>query len=300
MPSNCVAITAGKGGVLKTSAATHFAGLAAAAGWRVLLVDSDPQGNAMFDLGYRSDGGHALAAALLDGVELKPITEVRPNLDVAAGGPALDVASTNINSDVETWYRLEDTLAPIAHQYDLIVVDSPARELWIRRMILTAAQYVVIPSGIDRASRVGLPDAANTIREVRANSNPDLDVLGVFTGPISASNTRIRQRARERLGELIGDPTLVCDTVIRHAPLVAEQCRERGILTNEYASYASQRRLPPSRFTDAPVPEIDRDPLAISRYASQVAHDWQSLTDELLARYVTARLADGPVFEGLG
>ncbi len=100
MLGNAVAITAGKGGVLKTSLACHLAGLAADGGWRALLVDADPQGNAMFDLGYPSDGGAALAAALLGDGGLVILDDVRPDLDVICGGPALDTVATGLGDDV--------------------------------------------------------------------------------------------------------------------------------------------------------------------------------------------------------
>lgn len=283
MLENVVAVTAGKGGVLKTSLACHLSGIAAASGWRVLLVDADPQGNAMFDLGYHSDGGDGLATALVDRTPLRPLEDVRPNLDVVCGGPRLDDAARQFSDVTEDWYALQDTLASSTERYDLVVIDSPARELWIRHMILTAARFLIIPSGIDRASRVGLPDAAATVNEVRAATNPELDVLAVTAGPIAITSTRIRQRARQRLGDLIGDHGLVCDTIIRHAPLVAEQCRELGLLTHEYARLSTSAS---NRHNNTTAPVLD--PATISGSARGVAADWSNLTSEILTRYRTA------------
>lgn len=273
---NCVAVASGKGGVLKTTIATHLAGLAAAAGWRVLLVDADPQGNAAFDLGYLSDGGAALTGALERSNRLTPIAHVRPGLDVIAGGPSLDRVAGGRLTDLAA---LDDALRPLADRYDLIVIDAPARELTLRRMILTASRYVIVPSGIDRASRLGLPDAAATINEVRAATNPELDVIAVVGGPLPVSGSRMRERVVHRLGELIGDHDLVCRTVVRHAPLVAEQCRERGILTHEYASDA----LLPATSTAVPA-----DRSLLSTAATALATDWMALCDDLLGRFVAA------------
>jgi len=269
MIEQCLALSAGKGGVLKTTAATHVAGIAAAAGARVLLVDADPQGNAMFDLGYRSDGGAGLADALRRREGLRPLRGVRPGLDVVPGGPELDDLQA-VCGRPDDWTRLDDALVEVADRYDLIVLDPPAREFWLRRMILTAASSLVVPSGVDRASRVGLADAARSINEVRDRTNPLLEVVAVFTGPLSAASTAMRARARARLGELIGDPDLVCQSVVRYAPLVAELGREHGLLATELAELSSIK---------AP----SSTPL--------LAADWLALTDEILQRFDESRRA---------
>lgn len=275
MHQNCLAVTSGKGGVLKTSVAVHLSGLAAAAGWRVLLVDSDPQGNAAFDLGYTSDGGTAFANSLHRRHPIQPLIDVRPGLDVVPGGPALDEIAQRYGGQIGDWYRLDHALDSIAAHYDLIVIDSPARELSLRRMILTAARYVVIPCGVDRASRVGLPDAAATINVVRDATNPELDVLAVLVGQLTSTASAIRERARRRLGDLIDDHELVCDTVIRYAPLVAEHCRELGLLTHEYAAGSPHELSGESWYR-------------VSAAAGGVADDWAQLTTELLQRFVSA------------
>src|ERR1700712_5236535 len=80
-----IAVINGKGGVQKTTVAANVGGLLAASGYRVLLVDMDPQGNLAEDLGYTGgeidDAGQALAASLTFGGPLVPATEVRQNLD---------------------------------------------------------------------------------------------------------------------------------------------------------------------------------------------------------------------------
>ena len=281
MIPHCIAVVAGKGGVLKTTAAAHLAGLAAAAGWSVLLVDGDPQGSAAFDLGYEADHGMRLRDAILDREPLVPIATSRQGLQVIPGGPQLDEVCVTVGNNQMSTRWLDEALAPIANQFDLIVIDSPPREMALRRMILTTAHYLVIPSGVDRASREGLPDAARTVNEIRMSQNPDLDVLGVFAGPVGLSSTKIRDRVILRLGEVIGDPDLVFDTVVRYAPLVAEECRERGILTHEYAEAAANA---------APWYEaIKTGDESYSSAAAGVAGDWHRLTNEILSRFVAAQ-----------
>lgn len=259
MIANCIAVAAGKGGVLKTTIATHLAGITAANGSRVLLVDADPQGNVMFDLGVDSDAGQNLADALTGRDALRPALDVRPRLDVVCGGPVMDGLCRSFDR-TRTWGVLDAALGPMS-RYDLIVIDTPARELWVRRLVLTAARSMVVPSSADRASRVGLVDVARTVTEIRESTNPALDVLGVVVAPLAVRSTRIRERARARLGQLIDDPDLVCHSIPRHAPLAAEMCRDRGVLATELAAHP-----------DAP------------RSTQGLAADWLSLATEITER----------------
>ena len=96
----CIAVINGKGGVLKTTLVANLGGMLAASGYRVLIVDLDPQGNLAEDLGYtedeRNDEGQALAAALMFGTQPQLLEGARENLDVLMGGPELDSASAGL------------------------------------------------------------------------------------------------------------------------------------------------------------------------------------------------------------
>src|SRR5690606_31484991 len=85
---NTVAVVNSKGGVGKTSIVANVAATAALGGWRTLAIDLDPQGNLARDLGYRdrSDDGCGLLEAVMTASPVRPLTGVRPGLDVVAGG----------------------------------------------------------------------------------------------------------------------------------------------------------------------------------------------------------------------
>ena len=284
MLENCIAISAGIGGVGKTTLASHLAANAAARGMRVLLVDCDPQGNTVFDLGYITDHGTNLERALNNGSPLAPIVNVRTNLDVIPGGHHLDGAIRRLTLSDDK-HALQRSLNPLAAFYQLVVVDSPARELVLRNNILTAARFVIIPSANDTASEHGLNDLAATINQIRDTTNPQLDVLAVVASPIARASTQVRRRATDRLGNLIGDPGLVCATIVGHASAVAEHCRHHRILTHEYASLTNGHPLSGGGPT-LDLGEVDlRD---ASTSAARIAQDWRTLTTELLDRYTTA------------
>lgn len=294
---NSIAVVNGKGGVLKTTTVSHVAAIAAEAGWKVLVVDADSQANLSRDLGYVPDGGVGLAAALLGTAPLEPLTsEGRPNLDYIAGGDALTAAASELQHRLSTgnvgaFRAFEAALAPIATNYNLVLIDSGPGDVVLRKMILAAAHYVVVPSKTDTTSIPdGLANLFRTIGEVRTDANPELEVLGVTLGPVRPSETRRLAQARARAIEVLGgDETLVFGTSIRDNGKIADDCRNLGIVATEYERRAEQEaatKTPWYKRTKA-----DRDAakseLAFSAPASAagLAQDWQNLADEILGRY---------------
>lgn len=181
-------IANGKGGVGKSTTATNVAGLAATAGWRVLLVDFDPQGNAGHILGYRwkgqSDGGQHLVDTLMSGAALTPLlTGVRDNLDVVPGGEALDTLEDLLAGRVKRGHAIHqlfaEALAPIAVEYDLIVIDTPPTRPLLLRLALGATRWIIVPTRPGRTSIEGLRALANEVLAVRS-TNPDIELLGAL------------------------------------------------------------------------------------------------------------------------
>lgn len=284
MIPNSILVLNGKGGVLKTSISANLAGLAALSGWRVLAVDLDPQGNLGRDLGYTAaaDDGTELAESARSGRRPQPMTGVRPNLDVLAGGPALDdlVADLQlalVRGDLRAADRLGEVLAAVGESYDLIVIDSPPGDALLHSVVIRAAHYILIPTRPDAASIDGLGRvAAGVVRENAAN--PALEVLGVALGPLPVNALALARRAREELGAMLGDSIRIFDTVIRDAPKAAVDCRERGVLAHEYEEAALQAPRWWERRRGAAGDSF-------SQAAAGLATDYQALVKEVLAAF---------------
>ena len=191
MIKNAIMVMNGKGGVLKTTLTAQIAGLAAASGWRVLAVDLDQQANLSRDLGYtqRSDGGAGLFAAVQGERPLLPVTDVRPNLDVVAGGPELVKLYRYLDLErsaqpLAGFDHLERALRQVAGPYQLIVIDSPPGGEVIHLEAMAACRGVVIPTQPDQGSIDGLATVFRRLAEVRQGPNPALEVLGVALGPV--------------------------------------------------------------------------------------------------------------------
>lgn len=263
----CLAVVNGKGGVYKTSIVANVGGLAAAAGWQVLLVDLDPQGNLSEDLGLHesTDEGRGLTAAVVGGVPLTPAPTGRPGLDIVFGGDSTaDLAGalrSRQASDPHTWaFAVANALQPIAGNYDLILIDCPPGDMLLQVAGLTAARHVVIPTRSDASSRKGLRKVAKHFVSVRAH-NPMLNLLGVVRTGTSAGANAIKAEVKANLERDLGGVAPVTNTSVRYAEKAAVEARNRGQLPHELqpelaaqASYWVRRReghenervLPPS------------------------------------------------------
>lgn len=291
---NTIVFVNGKGGVLKTTGAAHLAGYAATSGWDVLVIDADGQANQSRDLGYVPDGGTALAAALTGNAPLNPLRHPKwENLSYVAGGPAVDGALDRLKVDLSggrlaPLRAFERALEPVAADYHLIVIDSPPRELLLRKLLFVAARFLVVPCQVDEGSIDGIADVFETAAEVRDvdRLNPDLEVLGAYLGPVQTGATKTERLTRERINMLVNQQDFVFASTIRSAQSIAVFCRQQGILSNEYerlAADAKQNR----RWWRMSKEERQqaRGQHTWSDAAPGLAADWQELVDEIMARF---------------
>jgi cellulose biosynthesis protein BcsQ len=295
-------VSNGKGGVLKTSLAANVAGLAAVSGWRVLVVDLDPQGNLATDLGVldQSDGGAGLLDAVANFASLTPLKNVRPGLDVVPGGPRTAELTGHLSraalsgTVVHGW--LERALAPVAGEYNLIVLDCPPGEALIHSLAMTTARYVVIPTQPDLASIHGLGAVFTRLLDVRGSTNPAIEILGVVVGPVGTTSTAIVRDTRAKLTEILGQDIPVFDPTIRLAQAAAVHCRAMGLLAHEYET-AADNATPWYKRRAAK----ERGP-SFSSAAAGLAEDYQRLTEAILTAYTTrqALAASGAAAVGVG
>jgi len=281
-----VVVANGKGGVGKTTTACNVAGLAAAAGWRVLLVDLDPQGNDGHVLGYRwrgaSDGGRHLVAALSEGVPLTPqLPAVRANLDVIPGGEALDtledVLTGRVRRGRDIHRVLADALAPIAAGYDLVVVDTPPTRPVLLRLALGAARWIIVPTRPGRTSIEGLRALAGEITLARS-TNPDLELLGALLYDVETTATTIRRNALEDIASVLGGAAPVFTTIVRHALAPACLSEETGQLVHEIAEQVDSAEPYWKALQEG------RKPSRVLGSAPALAEDFALLTQEILTR----------------
>lgn len=288
--SRTVAVANGKGGAFKTSVSSGLAGLAAAAGMRVLLVDLDQQGNLTEDLGLgeSTDHGMSLFAGLTGPQVLTPQPTGREHLDIVYGGHTLkELAGLPWTTDnADDWpYRLADALAPLDQDYDLIILDCPPSTGAVLTMACVAARYVLIPTRSDTSSLRGLRAIADHFLDARPR-NPNLTLLGVVLAGIGRASTRIRRETRQAVDLDLGGSAPVFQSVIRYAESPANQVRSRGRLPHELESDLQDQE------TSRPWWKSLRerlsggggaDTLRLPPTASGLAEDYATLTQEVFA-----------------
>jgi len=244
----------GKGGVGKTTTSTNFAGLCAAAGWSTLFIEFDPQGDAGDDLGYKRHADNDQGAHMLEVLDehkpLQPVLrQVRPNLDVVPmGREALknieDVLAGKERRNTEYRLMLAEALAPLAREYDLIVIDTPPTRPAVLQLVLGATRWLIVPTKSDRSSIGNLSELAAELSEVRG-VNPHVEVLGVVPFDFDKQATRIQRDAVEDIQNVLdGAATLFTDDAgevitIRHS-VAAVDARAAGKLVHELAEVADE------------------------------------------------------------
>lgn len=269
-----------KGGVGKTTLASNLAGQLAAAGKRVLLIDLNRQANCAEDLGYRGregvdDQGAGLLMALLTGQPLRPVRDIRPNLDVVPGGRRLADLSPMLTSRFQSEGRraflaLAVSLIPIAEEYDAIIIDSPPENVTLEDLTLATARYAIMPTKSDKAGLIGMELTAERFTAAQ-EVNPWLQLLGVVLFATLSSGTYIQAKMRRDVEKAFGaDPML--DAVIRYAERLAVEARDRGLLAHELAA-ANIRGVS-------------------TETAQGVAADFHRLTDEVLTLLAAAEADD--------
>lgn len=283
-----IAIANGKGGVGKTSTTANVGGLAAANGWRVLLIDLDPQGNLCRDLGYDKSDGSGLLHALIAGQVPPVLTDVRPNLDVVAGGPMVgDIAGLMFSrmsrnrGGVETLGDLLfKSLAPIASNYDLILVDTPPGEQMIIDGILECVQAVVIPARPDEASLDGLELVAQRFAGARSR-NPDLMLAGVVLFGVGSRSSKLEALVRNSVSEIIGAAAPIFATRIRYLETAGFDLRRHGILAHELEGRAQNAKIDRIAALRAGTAVSDK---FLARNIAGLADDYEALTTEIITR----------------
>jgi chromosome partitioning protein len=281
----------GKGGVLKTTLTANVGALLALSGWRVLLIDMDPQGNLGLDLGYRhseiDDDGAGLAQSLMFGSKLAPLKNVRPNLDVVPGGAFLDQAAAGLVSlgskdPSKAKLGLARSLASIASEYDIVFIDCPPGNEPLQVAALGAAAFVVVPTKTDKAGREGLIGVAKRLDTV-LDVNPNLDLLGVIITATTSTATNVHRTAKEAIVEAFGTDGVLFNGMVRYAEATAQAARDRGVLVHELEE---QVKASPKWY------EVLKGTAEAGqnqpRSAANVAEDLYQIAHELVARLEAA------------
>jgi chromosome partitioning protein len=187
-----LAVVNQKGGVGKTTTSVNLAAALAQAGRRVLLVDLDPQGNATMGSGIdKRTVGRTVYHVLLGLSELSAarVRLERGGFDLLPANRDLAGAEIELVALDGRETRLKRALESVAHEYDFALIDCPPSLSLLTVNALTAAQRVLIPMQCEYYALEGLSDLVGTIKRVRANLNPELEIAGLLRTMYDPRNT---------------------------------------------------------------------------------------------------------------
>jgi chromosome partitioning protein len=201
-----LAITNQKGGVGKTTTSINVAASLALAGRKVLLVDLDPQGNATMGSGVDKRAlSCSIYQVLLGAVDITAArTRASANYDLLPANRDLAGAEVELVDMPERETRLKGALATIEGDYDFVFIDCPPALNLLTVNGLCAAHAVMIPMQCEYYALEGLSDLVQTIKKVRVNLNPKLEIEGLLRTMYDPRNT-LAQQVSEQLQQHFGD-----------------------------------------------------------------------------------------------
>lgn len=183
LKARTLAVSNQKGGVGKTTTAINIAACLAAAEYRVLLVDLDPQGNASSALGLETFGLESTSYEMLIG-EIDPLECVQKtalaHLDLICANQELIGAEIELVSCVAREQKLKDALACVEGHYDFILIDCPPALGLLTVNALVAAHSVLVPLQCEYLALEGLSHFLRTLELVRSHFNPNLQLEGLL------------------------------------------------------------------------------------------------------------------------
>ena len=216
-----------KGGVGKTTTTVNLAAGLAKVGQRVLMIDLDPQGNATMGSGVDKRQLELTVYDVL--LESASITEARTQSDkLKEGGCSYDILGANrelAGAEVELVEverrekRLKLAIAAVDHEYDFVLIDCPPSLSMLTLNGLCCAHGVIVPMQCEYFALEGLTDLVNTIKQVKANLNDDLQIIGLLRVMFDPRIT-LQQQVSDQLKAHFGDK--VFDSVIPRNVRLAE------------------------------------------------------------------------------
>lgn len=275
-----------KGGVGKTTTTVNLAAGLAKLGQRVLMIDLDPQGNATMGSGVDKRQLELTVYDVL--LESASVAEARVKPErLVEGGSGYDVLGANrelAGAEVEMVSldrrekRLRTALAAVGAEYDFVLIDCPPSLSLLTLNGLCAAHGVIVPMQCEYFALEGLTDLVNTIKQVHANLNKNLQIIGllrVMFDPRITLQQQVSDQLKAHFGEKVFDTVIPRNVRLAEAPSyglpgVVFDPGAKG--SQAFVSFAEEMvlKMPPAQPASVAAPEPPEAPAVVPSAATPV------------------------------
>ncbi len=232
-----IAISNLKGGIGKTTTVVNVGAGLALRGTRVLLVDTDAQGNVAMALGVQPK--RTLYDVLVDGAEVAScLTQARPNLDLLAADATL-LGAQPVIAKRPDWSRvLSLALRPIIPQYDIIIIDSAGSLTPLNVNALVCASDVIAPTTVEHFSIKSLELLFTQVSRVKGNNASIRMIVPTLYDPRVRQSGEILADLQKRYGALVTPPIRI-NVRLSEAPAQGQTIYEYDPRSRGAADYAT-------------------------------------------------------------
>jgi len=217
-----IAVVNQKGGVGKTTSAINLSAQLAKSGYKVLLVDGDPQGNATSGLGLDGSSFKTTTYDILT-ANSKIASAVQetyiPDLHIIPANPNLAGAEIELSTMDKREFKLKEALSSSVH--DFIIIDCPPALGLLSINALTAADLVLIPVQAEYYALEGLSQLLNVIQRVKQHLNPKIEILGVVITMFDRRTSlaeQVNAELKRHFGDKVFEATIPRNIRLAEAP----------------------------------------------------------------------------------
>lgn len=149
-------------------------------GFKILLIDLDPQGNLSQSVGAKTENLATTYELLKREDTIKDIIQNTEVCDIVPSDSVLSALELELIHELGKEHRLKETIEPIIFNYDYIIIDTPPALGTLTTMAFTAADEIIITTMPSIFSSKGIVELNNTIEKVKKYSNPNIKIKGIL------------------------------------------------------------------------------------------------------------------------